>query len=538
MDNIPNELISSKSNLKSNKINSKEIKNIYSINQNKYTTTNVKSKPYTRKNNKFNNNDINFSILKKNKNYSARLIDVDKNYNLKKNYDNNSISYYRRTYDKNKIGNINRNINETNNMSNFSLLQKNTKFLTDINIIIRDKNEKETISKTKSIDNLNTQNINEHNKYRPKFITNFKNHKKDQKISNNKIKLNNFINKSSFKYFLLFRQSSKIVKKCFICDSHDIKLYHTSKCKHLFCQKCGKLYFEQQINNCIYNLKCPKYSCHMHLEINVLKQILSKYIYEKLIENMDTNSLTYDYNIANNSQNINSSRERIMKKNSLFSDNNSSLKENKFLIYNLTYQKEYIFKFEKNQNTTKKPKNDLLLKKLTNKFYRNSDKDLVNEHVIKIGGSSKFNRAVRRFNELKNIFCSQCNKSALFSVKNKPFIKCLNCGIALCKFCYKKYDYNHFTRNNAKACRVFFRAHITGKNVKYIYLYQLLYIFGGFFILYIGFSRIEAEFISNYNRNKIYWIYLVFFLILLFVNFFILIIFLPFYPLILLIVEV
>jgi hypothetical protein len=276
----------------------------------------------------------------------------------------------------------------------------------------------------------------------------------------------------------------------------------------------------------------------MHLEINVLKQILSKYIYEKLIENMDVNSLTYDCNIANNSQNINSSRERIMKRSSLFSDNNSSLIENKTLIYNLTYQKEYIFKFEKNQNTTKKPKNDLLLKKLTNKLHRNSDKDLVNEHVIKIGGSSKFNRAVRRFNELKNIFCSQCNKSALFSVKNKPFIKCLNCGIALCKFCYKKYDYYHFIRNNPKACRVFFRTHINGKNLKYIYLYQLLYIFGGFFILYIGFSRIEAEFISNYNRNKIYWIYLVFFLILLFVNFFILIICLPFYPLILLIVEV
>ncbi len=538
MDNTKNELISSTTNLKNNQPNSNEIINILINNHPINTISNRNHKPYSRKYNRYSNN-INYSIFKNNKHYSTRVIDEDRNKNLKRSNDNNSISYYRKTYNRNKFSTINPNLmSDTNNMSNFILLQKNPKkSLTDINILIRERNEKETISKTKSIDNLNTHNINEYNNRCNQNYIILKN-QKNKGLTNNKIKLNNFIKENRFKYFLLYRQPSKILKKCFICDSFDPKLYHTNKCAHLFCNKCGKLYFEHQINNCVYTLKCPKYSCFKHLDINILKQILSKYTYEKLIDNMDTNSQTNEHNLVNISQNINSSRERMANKNSLFSNDNSSFKENKTLIYSFTFQKEYVFNFNKNQNNTKKPKNDLLLKKLTNRFHRNSDKDLVNEHVIKIGGSSKFNKAVRKFNELKNIFCCQCNKSALFSIKNKPFIKCLNCGFSICKFCYKKYDCYHFIRNNANACRVFFRTRFIGRNVKYIYWYQLMYIFGGLIILYIGFTKIEAEFISNYKRNKIYSIYFLFFVILLFINFFILIICLPYYPLILLIVEV
>ena len=161
-----------------------------------------------------------------------------------------------------------------------------------------------------------------------------------------------------------------------------------------------------------------------------------------------------------------------------------------------------------------------------------------NEHVLKIGASSKkFNRAVKKLNELKNTFCNKCNKSALFSVKNKPFIKCLNCGFSFCKFCYKKYNYYHFIRNNANTCRVFFRARNHGKNNNYVYLHQLLYTFGGFIILFIGLTRLEVEYLSNYNHNKIFWLYFLMFFIFIFVNLFILFILLPYYPLLLLIIE-
>ena len=457
------------------------------------------------KNSNFSSNNYHFgnkSIFKKKRknNPPINIIDEDSNNNIKYIYENNSISYYSK---KNKNTNINCSnnnnksiINESNNMSNFILLQKKeNKNLTDINTW---QNEKE--EKSKSLHNFGVNNINNYNGFKPKFIMHLNNIQgisgKKVKLSNpNNIKLNNFIKKPAHKYFLLYRNPLKIMKKCFICDSFDKTLFSTEKCYHLFCKVCGKIYYEQQINNCVYSLKCPKYSCHKSLNENVLKQILSKYIYEKMMDNKDMYSQTFDKNIGNTYQNINSSRERSAKRNSIFSNDDSSLKDNKTFIYNLTYQKEFAFNIDR-ISSKKISQKDLLLKKLTNKFYKNSDKDLVNEHVLKIGGSSKFNRAVKKVNELKNTFCSKCNKSALFSVKNKPFIKCLNCGFTFCKFCYKKYDYYHFIRNNAFACRVFFRSHFLGKNNNYIYLHQFLYFLGGFIILFIGFIRIEVEYLK------------------------------------------
>ena len=487
-------------------------------------------------------NNNNNSILKKKriKNTEFDTVDDDSNNNIQYIYENNSISYYA-----NKNKNINcsnknnkskNNLNDSNNMSNFILLQKKTrKSLTDINA------KKEQLEISKSIDNSNfNNNINIYNNGpKPKFISDLNNKQLSEKnCSENQIKFNNYVKKSSSKYFLLYRNPLKIkvMKKCFICDCFDQNLYHTEKCSHLFCRTCGKIYYEQKINNCIYNLTCPKYSCFKYINNSILKQILSQYMYEKFVENKDINSQTFDKNITNTFQNINSSREKSIRKNSIFSNENSSFQDNKTFIYNLTYQKDHLFFIDKN-SSKKRSNKDLLLKRLTNRFYKNSDKDLTNEHVIKIGGSSKFNRAVKKLNELKNTYCTKCNKSSLFSVKNKPFIRCLNCGFSFCKFCYKKYDYYHFIRNNASACRVFFRARNHGKNNNYVYLHQLLYIFGGFIILFIGLTRLEVEYLSNYNHNKIYWIYFLMFFIFIIINLFILFIFLPYYPLLLLIVE-
>lgn len=484
------------------------------------------------------NNNISSIFIKKMKNNSIPdIIEINGSNDCIKNItENNSISYFRINNATNKNDIKKNNINDSNNMSNFILLKKNSrKSLTEINILNKEKNEKETISK----DNCIINNVNEYNGFKPKFMNDIKKEKKIngmQTCSDYKIKFNNYINPPFPNFFSLCRDPSKLIKKCFICDTINKNLYHADKCTHLFCRKCGQLYFEQQINNCIFNLKCPKYSCFQHINIKVLKKILSKYIYEKMIDNMETNSKIYDKNLINNSQNINSSREKIVKKNSIFSKENSSFIENRSLIYNLTYQKEYIFKEDKIPYKKNSNKN-LLLKKITNKFYRNSDKDLVNEHVIKIGGSSKFNKAVRKINELKNIFCSRCYKSSLFHVKYKPFIKCLNCGFAICKFCYKKYDNLHFMRNNPYSCRVYFRKNIIYRNNKFVYISQLIYFFGGIIILFIGFTKIEARYLSNYNRNKIYWLYLLIFLVFLFFNLIILIICLPYYPLFLLIVE-
>ena len=89
---------------------------------------------------------------------------------------------------------------------------------------------------------LNNQNINNNNLYNKKII------------------VNNFFNKSrTFNYLAesqMFRKyTSKILKRfCFICESFEEKLYHTKNCKHLFCKDCGQSYYEQQIDNYIYNI--------------------------------------------------------------------------------------------------------------------------------------------------------------------------------------------------------------------------------------------------------------------------------------------
>ena len=150
-----------------------------------------------------------------------------------------------------------------------------------------------------------------------------------------------------------------------MCDSFGKVLFHAEKCNHLFCGICGKIYYEQQINNCMYKLKCPKYSCYKSININVLKQILSKYIFEKMMENMDGNSQTLDKNIINTNQNINSSRERIIRKYSMFSSGKDikSIKENKTFIYNMTFQKEGSFNIDKN-SCKKRSKKRFIIKKI------------------------------------------------------------------------------------------------------------------------------------------------------------------------------
>ena len=107
-----------------------------------------------KNNSRFSSNIYHFCnksiFMKKRKNNRPiDIIDEDSNNNIEYIYKNNSISYYSK---KNKNTNLNccnnnkSNMNESNNMSNFILLQKKTnKSLTDINTW---QNEKEEISKS------------------------------------------------------------------------------------------------------------------------------------------------------------------------------------------------------------------------------------------------------------------------------------------------------------------------------------------------------------------------------------------------------
>jgi hypothetical protein len=84
------------------------------------------------------------------------------------------------------------------------------------------------------------------------------------------------------------------------------------------------------------------------LDINVLKQFLSKYIYEKMMENIETinnssNNIISKNIMINNIPNIHSSRDKIIKKNNIFkNDSNSQIsKDNQTYIYNLSYNNTF-----------------------------------------------------------------------------------------------------------------------------------------------------------------------------------------------------
>ena len=63
--------------------------------------------------------------------------------------------------------------------------------------------------------------------------------------------------------------------KCFICETKKENLYHTKQCNHLFCNECGRSYFEQQTEKGIFSLKCLKYDCNKNLLLNDIKSFLN-----------------------------------------------------------------------------------------------------------------------------------------------------------------------------------------------------------------------------------------------------------------------
>jgi len=191
-------------------------------------------------------NNSNSNTLKKNKKIknNRMLSDIIYN-NNNKVFTHNSISFYpKKRSDRND-----NNISDFNNISNYILLQKNTgKSLKEINL--SKKKDKETISL--SIDNINLNNTNDYKGNNPKFMINLnnilENNRRYINFSDNKIKLNNYINSSSKNYLSLFRYPLKLDKKCFICNCLNKKLFHAEKCKHLFCSNCGNKFSEVNDN--------------------------------------------------------------------------------------------------------------------------------------------------------------------------------------------------------------------------------------------------------------------------------------------------
>ena len=298
---------------------------------------------------------------------------------------------------------------------------------------------------------------------------------------NNEPCFNNFLYKSKTlkfeKYPKLTRQTSKFLNRnCFICDNVEGKLYHTKKCLHFFCTGCGKYFYALQAKNNIFSLKCPKYDCKNEFQVNEIRELLPEVTYKKFIKN--------------SFEAINDDIDEI---------------------------KEIPEVEEENQHRKLKDLGATFLHKLT--FLKNSG-ELTNKNILKIENQDKFKNTVTKVHELKNIMCVECGKPALFSKIDDVYVRCLNCGNLTCKYCHKKYNSLHLIKGTESSCKIYYRYSIPiGKplSIKYFYLY-LAQLFGIFIIL-IGFSRIEAEYLSGYKKNKNKYFCVFIFVFILIINF-------------------
>ena len=349
------------------------------------------------------------------------------------------------------------------------------------------------------------------------------------KYNTNLVKKNSFIIKSrtfnnDLENSLIFdKHSSKILQRfCFICEVFEEKLYHTRLCSHLFCKKCGRSYFEQLVEKGIYNIKCPKYNCHNNLNLKDLKEILTPDTYQK-IQTYIKIDMKFDNNkgIINNryksiDKGINDINLNLIKKNMAKLANHDSFKV-------LVPKKKHSLKSQIPISN----KNDYAM------HFR------VKQHFIKLTNSKKFIIKVKNEKDIKKVVCMKCKKSSLFSREDQNFIRCLNCGNVICKYCFKQLGEKN--NNGIRKLNTIYAIcynHIkipTKKSKPKRIIYQILFIISGFLILWIGFSKYEAKYIIN--KRKRHLLFVIFFSIFLMLNLVIFILFIPYFPLIVSILE-
>ena len=187
----------------------------------------------------------------------------------------------------------------------------------------------------------------------------------------------------------------------------------------------------------------------------------------------------------------------------------------------------------KNSN---KNQNYLLLAKLKTETVPDNVELYTEKHVLDIDTNKKF----FSFNNMKETYCSNCNKDALFTKANSHFSKCLYCECKKCKFCSKEFTNEHLDLNSPCHCKVFYRYNNDNTEQKsklfLKFLLELFFVFANFFISLIGtFLLIRRMFFFCFkmkkNKNCFKYIFLYLFTIICFLIVFPFIyIFFPVFP--------
>ena len=425
------------------------------------------------------------------------------------------------------------NVVSMNNLSYSNLLDKNEN---ENDNIFRQITRKNVIKdKNKNKDNSAINKINEiyQNKFNISLITKkiskkyryFNNNNLiDDKYSNknNIIETNNYIKAPKLKNskpvnsllnsHMIRKNSSKILQRyCFICDVFEEKLYHTKNCNHLFCKDCGKYYYEQQIEKGIYDLQCPKYDCYNKLNLKEIKEILTQdsFLKVEVFSKLNNTKIIPKKDFNNNFEDINDVNTKRNSKNTVEINNNDSDRKIKIVKKNML--KTQIPKSNNNNNILH---------------------FVVKKHMLKVSDYTRFKSRVKNEKEMKKIVCSKCGKSALFSREDQNFVRCLNCGNAICKYCHKKLDPENTLRKLNSICGTCYSRIKFNKEKSCFkkFLYEILFIISGYLVLLFGLSKIETKLIIYKRWRKNYILFIIIFFIFLIINFALLVIFIPFFP--------
>ena len=402
-----------------------------------------------KKNNILNSNIYNISNLENNKKNDN--INSGNNIKLKNNYLNSQTSL-------NDIAKIKSSISQS------SLpLKKNIKNIYNENENIADNiSENKKLIIIKKIKKFNNPiNLDQNKNIKSMQILNNKEkpHKQESKFSNKHNSTNLLEENNNRIVHIQIDENRRL--KCLICEKlFKINKIFAPRCEiHLMCRKCIKSYYEENIENNNFLLKCPFTKCKEDIDFEILKTIISPIHCEMIITHQkkpkDNSNI---YNLNNNSISNSIGKELI-------------LKDTK-LIFNTKIKSENLKLYSQN-------------------------------HVIDINSNEK----LYMYNKNKDIYCQKCLNPTLFTKINGYFIKCLNCQYRLCKYCLREFTDFHMDIMSANHCKVYYRKddyYFDNPHIILKYLLQLFFVFSIFYLMFAGFFYIILDILKKFIKLTIH----------------------------------
>ncbi len=245
---------------------------------------------------------------------------------------------------------------------------------------------------------------------------------------NNNIQKTHFINEMN--YF-----------KCYICENYYLSDYITLQipCEHKFCQSCGKLFYEEKIEQGQFdNFQCGITKCNIIIPETIIDNLISKTHYDVITKKKEEllSPQTKQYSNANT----------------------ENLILNKIVDFNCN---------------------------LKSFFDKNKFQNILN-YSLKNVCDINTNEIFFQYSKNKNQICPNCKEMHLYGKNTKPFVKCLNCLKKYCKYCFKIYEAGHIENDSKNRCKVFYRRIKENKNNNSCFnkfLQNILMLIGSFLII-------------------------------------------------------